>query len=141
MILLVNNSKSNYLVVFYCKRCIKSLIKMQEHVSMISNLSCFICILYKKLNYPKVFKLKYYKRHTIKKNITWFLLLNTGNLKYTVELLEFLVVQISWYSWYSQVNVSLNHELAASTKKKNYGCKVTFPFVDSYQRIHENTFP
>lgn len=98
MILLVNNSKSSSLVVFYCKRCIKSLIKMQEHVSMISNLSCFICILYKKLNYPKVFKLKYYKRHPIKKNITWFLLLNTGNLKYTVELLEFLVVQISWYS-------------------------------------------
>lgn len=138
MILLVNNSKSSYLVVFYCKRCIKSLIKMQEHVSMISNLSCLICILYKKLNYPKLFKLKYYKNIPSKEKITWFLLLNSGNLKCTVELLEFVVVQISWYS---QVDVPLNHELEASTKKINYGYKVTFPFVDSYQRIHENTSP
>lgn len=97
MILLVNNSKSSFLVVFYCKRCIKSLIKMQEHVSMISNLSCFICILYKKPNYPKLFKLKYYKNILSKEKITWFLLLNSGNLKCTVELLEFVVVQISWY--------------------------------------------
>lgn len=28
--------------------------------------------------------------------------------------------------------VPLNHELEASTKKINYGYKVTFPFVDSY---------
>lgn len=90
-----------------------------------------------KAELSKIIQIKILQKNILsKEKITWFLLLNSGNLKCTVELLEFVVVQISWYS---QVDVPLNHELEASTKKINYGYKVTFPFVDSYQRIHENT--